>query len=380
MTKLIRFIKQEAVLSVAAVLALLSAFFVPPDGAYLGYIDFRTLAILFSLMTVMAGLRQQGIFDRMGRALLALTGSTLQLVLVLVGLCFFGSMFITNDVSLLTFVPFTFVVLNSLGAEAREKLILPVVCMQTIAANLGSMLTPIGNPQNLYLYGRSGMGMGAFVALMLPYTLASLALLAGWAVWLCRGGSPVCKGTGGPFLAPQQSVAADGRIIWMDAALFVVCLLAVVRMLPYPVAFGAVLAATLLADRATLGRVDYSLLLTFVAFFVFIGNLGRVEAFSDWLRQIIAGREVLVAVLASQVTSNVPAALLLSGFTQDVQALIIGTNLGGLGTLIASMASLISYRQIAREEPAGKGRYFALFTLSNLLFLAVLLALLAILA
>ena len=380
MTKLIRFIKQEAVLSVAAVLALLSAFFVPPDGAYLGYIDFRTLAILFSLMTVMAGLRQQGIFDRMGRALLALTGSTLQLVLVLVGLCFFGSMFITNDVSLLTFVPFTFVVLNSLGAEAREKLILPVVCMQTIAANLGSMLTPIGNPQNLYLYGRSGMGMGAFVALMLPYTLASLALLAGWAVWLCRGGSPVRKGTGGPFLAPQQSVAADGRIIWMDAALFVVCLLAVVRVLPYPVAFGAVLAATLLADRATLGRVDYSLLLTFVAFFVFIGNLGRVEAFSDWLRQIIAGREVLVAVLASQVTSNVPAALLLSGFTQDVQALIIGTNLGGLGTLIASMASLISYRQIAREEPAGKGRYFALFTLSNLLFLAVLLALWDILA
>ena len=380
MTKLIRFIKQEAVLSVAAVLALLSAFFVPPDGAYLGYIDFRTLAILFSLMTVMAGLRQQGIFDRMGRALLALTGSTLQLVLVLVGLCFFGSMFITNDVSLLTFVPFTFVVLNSLGAEAREKLILPVVCMQTIAANLGSMLTPIGNPQNLYLYGRSGMGMGAFVALMLPYTLASLALLAGWAVWLCRGGSPVRKGTGGPFLAPQQSVAADGRIIWMDAALFVVCLLAVVRVLPYPVAFGAVLAATLLADRATLGRVDYSLLLTFVAFFVFIGNLGRVEAFSDWLRQIIAGREVLVAVLASQVTSNVPAALLLSGFTQNVQALIIGTNLGGLGTLIASMASLISYRQIAREEPAGKGRYFALFTLSNLLFLAVLLALWAILA
>ena len=380
MTKLIRFIKQEAVLSVAAVLALLSAFFVPPDGAYLGYIDFRTLAILFSLMTVMAGLRQQGIFDRMGRALLALTGSTLQLVLVLVGLCFFGSMFITNDVSLLTFVPFTFVVLNSLGAEARKKLILPVVCMQTIAANLGSMLTPIGNPQNLYLYGRSGMGMGAFVALMLPYTLASLALLAGWAVWLCRGGSPVRKGTGGPFLAPQQSVAADGRIIWMDAALFVVCLLAVMRVLPYPVAFGAVLAATLLADRATLGRVDYSLLLTFVAFFVFIGNLGRVEAFSDWLRQIIAGREVLVAVLASQVTSNVPAALLLSGFTQDVQALIIGTNLGGLGTLIASMASLISYRQIAREEPAGKGRYFTLFTLSNLLFLAVLLALWAILA
>ena len=379
MTKLVRFVKQEAVLSVAAVLAVISAFFVPPDGEYLGYIDFRTLAILFSLMTVMAGLRRQGIFDRMGRALLALTGGALQLVLVLVGLCFFCSMLITNDVALLTFVPFTFVVLDSLGPETREKLALPVVCMQTIAANLGSMLTPIGNPQNLYLYGRSGMGMGAFVALMLPYTLASLALLIGWAVWLCRGGSPVRKGAGGPFLAPQPGVRADKRIVWMDAALFVVCLLAVVRVLPYGAAFAAVLAATFLADRSTLGRVDYSLLLTFVAFFIFIGNLGRVPAFSDWLRQIIAGREVLVSVLASQVTSNVPAALLLSGFTQNVEGLIIGTNLGGLGTLIASMASLISYRQIAREEPEGKGKYFALFTVSNLVFLAALLGLWALL-
>ena len=380
MTKLIRFVKQEAVLSVAAVLAVVSAFFVPPDGAYLGYIDYRTLAILFSLMTVMAGLRQQGVFERMGRALLALTGGTLQLVLVLVGLCFFGSMFITNDVSLLTFVPFAFVVLDSLGPEVRQKLILPVVCMQTIGANLGSMLTPIGNPQNLYLYGRSGMGMGAFVALMLPYTLLSLGMLAAWAVWLCRGGSPVRKGTGGPFLAPRPGLRADRRIVWMDAALFVVCLLAVMRAVPYGAAFAAVLAATLLADRATLARVDYSLLLTFVAFFLFIGNLGRVPAFSAWLGQVIAGREVLVSVLASQVTSNVPAALLLSGFTQDVQALIVGTNLGGLGTLIASMASLISYRQIAREEPEGKGRYFLLFTASNLVFLAALLGLWALLA
>ena len=161
--KLKRFLQQETVLAAAAVLAVLSACFVHPDAAYIDYIDFRTLAILFSLMTVMAGLRRQGVFDRMGRGLLALSGSTLQLVLVLVGLCFVGSMFITNDVALLTFVPFTFAVLDSLGAEMRQKLALPVVCMQTIAANLGSMLTPIGNPQNLYLYGKSGMSMGQFV-------------------------------------------------------------------------------------------------------------------------------------------------------------------------------------------------------------------------
>ena len=153
--KLKRFLKQETVLSVAAVLAVLSMFFVPPDADYLGYIDLRTLAILFSLMTIMAGLRRQGVFDRMGRALLARTGSTLQLVLVLVGLCFFGSMIITNDVSLLTFVPFTFVVLSGLAPDTRRALTIPVVCMQTIAANLGSMLTPIGNPQNLYLYGKA---------------------------------------------------------------------------------------------------------------------------------------------------------------------------------------------------------------------------------
>ncbi len=379
MGKVIRFIKQETVLSVAAVLAAASAFAVPPDAGYAGYIDWRTMAILFSLMTVMAGLRRQGVFDRMGRALLALTGGTLQLVGVLVGLCFFGSMVITNDVALLTFVPFTFVVLDSLGPEMRQKLALPVVCMQTVAANLGSMLTPIGNPQNLYLYGKSGMGMGQFIALMLPYTLAALVLLAAWAAVLCRGGSPVRKGAGGPFLAPRQDAAADKRIVWMYAGLFLLCLLAVVRVLPYGAAFAAVLAAALLADRPTLGRVDYSLLLTFAAFFVFIGNLGRVPAFSAWLARIIAGREVPVAVLASQVTSNVPAALLLSGFTADTRALIIGTNIGGLGTLIASMASLISYRQIAREEPAAKGRYFRLFTVSNLAFLAALMALWAIL-
>ncbi|WP_294832918.1 SLC13 family permease [uncultured Gemmiger sp.] len=367
--KIKQFVKQEMVLCVAAVLAVLSMFFVPPDAAYIGYIDLRTLAILFSLMTVMAGLRRQGVFDRLGRTLLAQTGSTLQLALVLVGLCFFGSMVITNDVSLLTFVPFTFVVLSGLAPDARRALTVPVVCMQTIAANLGSMLTPIGNPQNLYLYGKSGMSIAAFISLMLPYTVVSLLLLVLWAGALCRGQASACSCAH----LQQPDAAADRKIVLLDAALFVVCLLAVIRVLPYGVAFAAVLLCTLFADRSTLRCVDYSLLLTFVAFFIFIGNLGRVQAFSDWLQAILTGREVPVAVLASQVTSNVPAALLLSGFTDKTSALIIGTNLGGLGTLIASMASLISYRQIARELPEEKGRYFKLFTLSNLVFLAILL-------
>ena len=363
-----QFIQQETVLTAAAVLAVISAFFVPPDVQYLGYIDLRTLAILFSLMTVMAGLRRQGFFDGLGRALLSRTHSTFQLTLVLVGLCFFGSMFITNDVSLLTFVPFTFVVLSRLGADVRRSLLVPVVCMQTIAANLGSMLTPIGNPQNLYLYGKSGMSIGGFVLLMLPYTLVSLLLLLAWAAMVCRKTSAA--------LSVDELVSSasqgDQKIILLYLVLFAVCLLSVIRVLPYGIAFAAVLVCALFADPRTLRTVDYPLLLTFVAFFIFIGNLGRIPAFSGWLQEFLTGREVLVAVLASQVTSNVPAALL-SGFTAETQALIIGTNLGGLGTLIASMASLISYRQIARELPQGKKQYFGLFTLSNLIFLAILL-------
>ena len=370
-----RLIRQETVLTVAVVLAVLSAFPVRPDLQYIDYIDFRTLAILFSLMTVMAGLRRQGVFDRLGRALLARAGGTLQLVLVLVGLCFFGSMFITNDVALMTFVPFTFAVLGGLGGEIRRTLAPPVVCMQTVAANLGSMLTPIGNPQNLYLYGKSGMGIGRFVGLMLPYTMVSLVLLAVWAVLLCRRQTAALSAPA----AAEGQVLPDRRIVALYGVLFGVCLLAVVHILPYGVALAAVLGCTCWADRATLRRVDYSLLATFTAFFVFIGNLGRIPAFSAWLQGIIAGREVPVAVLASQITSNVPAALLLSGFTQNTEALIIGTNLGGLGTLIASMASLISYRQIAREMPGDKSRYFGMFTISNIIFLVLLLAVWAVL-
>ena len=368
--KLKQFLQQETVLTAAAVLAVVSAFFVPPDVQYIGYIDLRTLAILFSLMTVMAGLRRQGFFDGLGRALLSRTHSTFQLTMVLVGLCFFGSMFITNDVSLLTFVPFTFVVLSRLGADVRCSLLIPVVCMQTIAANLGSMLTPIGNPQNLYLYGKSGMSIGGFVLLMLPYTLVSLLLLLAWAAMVCRKTSAALSVD---ELVSSSASQGDQKIILLYLVLFAVCLLSVIRVLPYGIAFAAVLVCALFADPRTLRTVDYSLLLTFVAFFIFIGNLGRIPAFSGWLQELLTGREVLVAVLASQVTSNVPAALLLSGFTAETQALIIGTNLGGLGTLIASMASLISYRQIARELPQGKKQYFGLFTLSNLIFLAILL-------
>lgn len=318
-------------------------------------------------MTVMAGLRGQGVFDRLGRALLSHTRTTLQLTAVLVGLCFFSSMVITNDVSLLTFVPFTFVVVNSLDAAVRDKLLLPIVCMQTIAANLGSMLTPLGNPQNLYLYGKSGMDMGSFVLLMLPYSILSLALLAPMG-----GGAvpPWRKDLHGSFCGcckPEQRHYYRCTVFYSCSVCWWYCVFCpmVSRLLRFwPVCFWQI--------RNTLCRVDYSLILTFVALFIFMAILGRFAAFSGWLQHILTGHEVWVSVLASQVTSNVPAAILLSGFTENIRSLIIGTNLGGLGTLIASMASLISYREIARELPLQKGRYFALFTVSNILFVTVL--------
>ena len=187
MTTITTFLKKETVLCVALVLAAVSTFPVPPDKAYLGYIDFRTLAILFCLMSVMAGLQRIGVFKAIARKLLGYVKSGRGLVLTLVLLCFFSSMLITNDVALITFVPFTFTVLDLLGGEQKKRLLLPVVVMQTIAANLGSMLTPVGNPQNLYLYGKAGLSVGAFLGLMLPYTALSLALLAAWG--LIQGGA-----------------------------------------------------------------------------------------------------------------------------------------------------------------------------------------------
>ncbi len=177
------FVKKEAVLCIALVLAGISALFVSPDMAYIEYIDFRTLAILFCLMSVMAGLKKAGVFAWVAQGLLKKVRSSRSLIIILMLLCFFFSMLITNDVALITFVPFTFIVLALLGEQQKRRLVLPVVAMQTVAANLGSMMTPIGNPQNLYLYGKAGISIGSFLALMFPYTVFSLVLLVAWAFW-----------------------------------------------------------------------------------------------------------------------------------------------------------------------------------------------------
>lgn len=376
MNKLKELFHKETVLCIAVVLAIFSSFVVLPDKQYLDYIDFRTLAILFCLMCVMAGLQKLGLFQLIAEKLLGKVKSCNALRLILILLCFFFSMLITNDVALITFVPFTFTVLKLLGDDGQRVMTIPVVVLQTVAANLGSMLTPIGNPQNLYLYAKSGLSIGNFLLLMLPYTLISLVLLFIADFLFARFGE-VGKSTDLSFiLSKGQKLNGGVKVLWVYLGMFVLCLLTVAHVVSVWITLGIVLVVQLLLDREVLKRVDYSLLLTFVGFFVFIGNMGRIPAFFNFLQQIIVGNEVITSVVASQAISNVPAALLLSGFTENYEALIIGTNLGGLGTLIASMASLISYKYISKESEKGvigsKGKYLITFTLVNICFLVVL--------
>ncbi len=370
MKKIITFFKQETVLCIACILAIISAFIVPPDAEYLTYIDFRTLGLLFCLMTVMAGFQEIGAFQKLAQGMLSKVHRMRQLVPILILLCFFSSMLMTNDVALITFVPFTFIVLGLAGEGAKQKHMIPVVVMQTVAANLGSMLTPIGNPQNLYLYGISEMSLGAFLLLMLPYTAVSCILLLLWSIWYTRKENAALTVT-----FPKQSESLNRRELVIYTVLFILSLLTVARIIQWWITLVIVLIVAFVTDRKVLCKVDYSLLVTFAGFFVFIGNMGRIPVFRDFLENMIAGHEAVTAIISSQVISNVPAALLLSGFTDNFKALIIGTNLGGLGTLIASMASLISFKLIGRECAGIKGKYLLYFTAVNLLFLAVLVTL-----
>jgi Na+/H+ antiporter NhaD/arsenite permease-like protein len=367
MRKIIDFTKKETVLVAACVLAVISSFIVTPDSEYADYIDFRTLGILFCLMAVVAGMRRLGLFDLLSQKLLEQAKNIRQLILILLLLCFVTSMFITNDVALITFVPFAFTLLDMAGESLRKKWIMPIVVMQTIAANLGSMLTPLGNPQNLYLYGKSDMGLIDFILLMLPYSFISLLLILIWVMLITARRNENIR-----VEFDVHINIKDSRKLLMYVLLFVLSLLVVLRIIHYSVAFAIVFLCLLVFDRETLKSVDYSLLVTFVGFFIFIGNMGRIPAFRQFLENIINGRETLTAILASQVVSNVPAALLLSGFTNNIEALIVGTDLGGLGTLIASMASLISYKLFAKNNGGSMAGYILYFTIVNVMFLLVL--------
>lgn len=361
--KIIAFFKKETVLCAAGILAAASMFLVPPDKEYLEYPDYRVLALLFGLMLVIAGLQSIGLFRYLGFRLLGRTKTTLQLGFLLVAMCFFGSMLITNDVALITFVPFAVMTLTMAG---ERRLLIPVVVLQTVAANLGSMFTPVGNPQNLYLYTAFELSMGTFLGYMLPLTLLSLLLLSA-AVFLL-GSKPLTVQTS------ENPGIPDRKKLAVYALLFLVCLSCVLRLLSWPVMLAILVLAVLIVDRKLFGAVDYFLLLTFVCFFLFIGNVERIPAVSSLMKELIGGRELPAGAALSQIISNVPAAILLSGFTENARPLLYGVNIGGLGTLIASLASVISYRLYGNSEGARKGAYLKTFTLYNVIFLAVLYA------
>ena len=354
------FVKREPVLLIASLAALISCFFVPPDRTYLSYIDFRTLALLYCLMTVVAGLRQAGLFAHLAHTLCEKVDNVRTIGLILVLLCFFSAMLITNDVALLTFVPFAVVVL---GMADRRADLIHIVVLQTVAANLGSILTPVGNPQNLYLYSYYDLSFGDFIRATLPIWFLSLVLVAGSCFLLSHAHLHI-------FLGEEPGM--NMRVFWVYLGLFLVCLLVVLRVLTWPVMLVIVVAVLLIFDRKILLESDFMLLLTFVAFFVFSGNLARVPAVDRLLRSLLSGKEYLISLLTSQVISNVPAALLLSGFTDQSNALLLGVNIGGLGTPIASLASLISMKLYSHSDHAHTGRYLLEFTVVNAVLLLLL--------
>ena len=365
MQRLIAFVKKEIVFCIALLCAVVSAFFVPPSKAYFSYIDWNTLLILFALMGVIAAFRSCGLFDRLGNILCARFHSVRSLSAILVALCFFTSMFITNDVALLTFVPFTIALL---APVTTGNVVMYTVILQTIAANCGSMLTPLGNPQNLFLFQQMGVDLKTFILVPLPFTLISALVL-----------------TLALLLVPKQTVQVASVLKSTEsskvkeivyALLFILCLLSVLRLLPKYVSALAVLCVLLIVNRKALLHIDYMLLLTFCAFFIFTGNIGSEPNIKQMLTSVVSGHEFIAAVASSQVISNVPATLLLYPFAQNTRSLLAGVNVGGLGTLVASLASLISYKLYTQATsdsrfPSGK-TYLVLFTVCNLVMLSIL--------
>lgn len=356
------FFAKETVLCIAAACAIVTMFIIPPDKEYLHYIDFRVLCLLLCLMAVVAGMKDIGLFHWLTCKLLQNMRGGRALSVTMVMLPFFSSMFVTNDVALIIFIPFTLMLLQQLECS---KSIIPVTVLQTIAANLGSMATPVGNPQNLYLYAYYNLSIGAFFAVTLPITAVSFVGLAAASLPLL------------PRKLPEHNAENVSirhiRELLIYLILFILCLLTVFRLIPYLLTTAIVIIALLLTNRKLLKEIDYMLLLTFVCFFTVSENLGRVDLIQNFLQQLLHSSTLLTAIATSQVISNVPAAIILSGFTDQWPQLLSGVNIGGLGTSIASLASLITIKFYMQWKNSNIVRFLKYFTAANLIALAILL-------
>lgn len=362
---MISFIKREIVFVIASAAALITAFFNPPSMEWIEAIDFRTIAILFSLMGISEGLKASGLFSTAASQLAVVSGSMRQLSYLLIAIVFISSMFFTNDVALLVFVPFTMMLLDNSGAD--ERYIATTVVIETISANLGSMTTPVGNPQNLYICSFFGVDAGDFFSAILPYSVLSAILIAILSRLLLSHDKPLLHKNGEPM-------EIDKPRSMMYIVFLVIAMLSVFRIISWKTLLISECIAILAVDRKVFRRIDYILLLTFIAFFIFSENIRSIEKISSLISGPMATHPVAVSALVSQVISNVPAAILLSPFAESFEGILIGTDIGGLGTPIASLASLISLKFYFSRENGNKAMYMAVFLSLNLLLLAVLAA------
>lgn len=356
------FIKKNTVMTVAFAAAVITCFIVPPDSEYLGYFDFKTLTCLFCVLAVVCALRNIRFFYMLAKKIVQLFKNARLSVLALVYITFIGSMLIANDMALLIFLPLGFFVLTTTG---KQKYMAFTFIMQNIAANLGGMLTPFGNPQNLYLYTKFNIPDLEFISIMALPFIISVALIT-----LC------CI----IFVKPEKLCVEDEKIhlppfkTALYIVLFALAIAIVFRSIPYWVGLAVIPLTIFFVDRNALTKVDYPLLFTFVFFFIFAGNMARIDAVRDFFSGILEKNTLLFSVASCQVISNVPSAILLSQFTTNYPELLVGVNIGGVGTLIASLASLITFREYTKNNPGQTARYVGLFSAFNFGFLIILTA------
>ena len=354
------FIKKNTVMVIALCAAVLTSFAVPPDKEYLGYFDVKTLSCLFCVLAVVCALKNINFFYILARKIVRLFKNAKIAVLALVYITFIGSMLIANDMALLTFLPLGYFVLTTTG---KEKYMAFTFIMQNIAANLGGMLTPFGNPQNLYLYSFFNIPNAEFVKIMFPPFVMSVLLITVCCLIFVKSE---------PLSLDDEKVSINPKRAVLYFVLFILSILIVFREIPYQIGLAVIPSVLIFADRKALKDVDYPLLLTFVFFFVFAGNMARIGAVRTFFSTLLAKSTLIFSILSCQVISNVPSAILLSQFTENYADLLVGVNIGGVGTLISSLASLITFREYVKHNPGKTGYYVGLFSLYNFGFLIVL--------
>ena len=359
-TKILSFAKANAVVLIAALAAIVTSFIVPPDREYLGYFDWKTLTCLFCVLAVVCALRNIRFFYTLAKAIVRRFKNTRLAILALVYITFIGSMLIANDMALLTFLPLGYFVLHTTG---KEKYMAFTYIMQNIAANLGGMLTPFGNPQNLYLYTKFNIPDGEFVSIMFPPFIIAISLITLLCLLFVKAE---------PLEIHEKAAELPIPRVVIYLALFALSILIVFRTIPFVVGLIVIPIAIFFLDREALKSVDYGLLLTFVFFFIFSGNMARIEAVRAFFSGLLEKNTLLFSALSCQVISNVPSAILLSQFTDNYRELLYGVNIGGVGTLIASLASLITFKEYTKDQPGHTVRYILKFTAYNALFFVVL--------